>query len=209
MGVAGARHRKAASIKTFPAPPSHTQLRPPSYIRNHASVAATTQLAQFVLTRSPGGPPRSITVRRVRKTKPNLSWRNMAATNEQLDGLRNTFKAADKDGSGKLDLGEMQNLVMAMPGMKKEYAEMIMKPADLDKDMMINYEELVNMFQADDPEDKAKAISRKERAKLMSIGEAHIGSGMMGLVWSMADEDGNGKLDYEEFCKLLNKYKMK
>merc|ERR1719508_30331 len=81
-----------------------------------------------------------------------------------------------------------------------------MKHADLDKDMSINYEELVNMFSHDDPEDKAKAmyrmydtdkdgsISKKELAKLMSIGESHIGSGMMGLVWSMADEDGDGRL---------------
>ena len=145
----------------------------------------------------------------------------MAATNEQLAEMRNTFKEADKDGSGKLNLRELEKLVLAMPGMKKEYAEMILKHADHDRDMMINYEELVNMFAYDDPEDKVKAmyrmydtnrdgsISKRELAKLMSMGESHIGSGMMALVWSMADEDGDGKLDYDEFCKLLNKYKMK
>merc|ERR1712117_644240 len=140
--------------------------------------------------------------------------RVMAATKEQLQEIRDTFKGADKDGSGKLNLGELEKLVIAMPGMKKEYAEMILKHADHDKDM------LINMFEYDDPEDKVKAmyrmydtnkdgsISKRELAKLMSMGESHIGSGMMTLVWSMADEDGDGKLDYEEFCKLLNKYKM-
>jgi calmodulin len=76
------------------------------------------------------------------------------------------------------------------------------------------------MFSYDDPEDKVKAmyrmydtdkdgsISKKELAKLMSMGESQIGSGMMSLVWSMADEDGDGRLNYDEFCKLLNKYKM-
>jgi len=146
----------------------------------------------------------------------------MAATKEQLEEIRNTFKSADKDGSGKLNLGELEKIVIAMPGMKKEYAEMILKHADHDRDMLmlINYNELVNMFEYDDPEDKVKAmyrmydtnkdgsISKRELAKLMSMGESHIGSGMMTLVWSMADEDGDGKLDYEEFCKLLNKYKM-
>ena len=145
----------------------------------------------------------------------------MAATKEQLDGMRDTFKAADKDGSGKLNLRELEKLVLAMSGMKKEFAEMILKHADHDRDMMINYEELINMFAHDDPEDKAKAmyrmydtdkdgtISKRELAKLMSMGESQIGSGMMTLVWSMADEDGDGRLDYQEFCKLINKYKMK
>ena len=135
--------------------------------------------------------------------------------------MRDTFKAADKDGSGKLNLREMEKLVLAMPGMKKEYAEMILKHADHDRDMMINYDELINMFTHDEPEDKAKAmyrmydtdkdgtISKRELAKLMSMGEAQLGSGMMALVWSMADEDGDGRLDFEEFCKLINKYKMK
>ena len=144
----------------------------------------------------------------------------MAATKEQLDGMRDTFREADKDKSGKLNLRELEKLVLAMPGMKKEFAEMILKHADHDRDMMINYEELINMFSYDDPEDKVKAmyrmydtdkdgsISKRELAKLMSMGESQIGSGMMSLVWSMADEDGDGRLDYDEFCKLLNKYKM-
>ena len=134
--------------------------------------------------------------------------------------MRDTFKEADKDKSGKLNLRELEKLVLAMPGMKKEFAEMILKHADHDRDMMINYEELINMFSYDDPEDKVKAmyrmydtdrdgsISKRELAKLMSMGESQIGSGMMSLVWSMADEDGDGRLDYDEFCKLLNKYKM-
>ena len=144
----------------------------------------------------------------------------MAATKEQLDGMRDTFREADKDKSGKLNLRELEKLVLAMPGMKKEFAEMILKHADHDRDLMINYEELINMFSYDDPEDKVKAmyrmydtdkdgsISKRELAKLMSMGESQIGSGMMSLVWSMADEDGDGRLDYDEFCKLLNKYKM-
>merc|ERR1712198_568273 len=143
-------------------------------------------------------------------TQHTIQELKMAATNEQLAEMRNTFKEADKDGSGKLNLRELEKLVLAMSGMKKEYAEMI-----------LNYEELVNMFSYDDPEDKVKAmyrmydtnrdgsISKRELAKLMSMGESHIGSGMMTLVRSMADEDGDGKLDYDEFCKLLNKYKMK
>ena len=144
----------------------------------------------------------------------------MAATKEHLDGMRDTFREADKDKSGKLNLRELEKLVLAMPGMKKEFAEMILKHADHDRDLMINYEELINMFSYDDPEDKVKAmyrmydtdkdgsISKRELAKLMSMGESQIGSGMMSLVWSMADEDGDGRLDYDEFCKLLNKYKM-
>ena len=144
----------------------------------------------------------------------------MAATKEHLDGMRDTFREADKDKSGKLNLGELEKLVLAMPGMKKEFAEMILKHADHDRDLMIYYEELINMFSYEDPEDKVKAmyrmydtdkdgsISKRELAKLMSMGESQIGSGMMSLVWSMADEDGDGRLDYDEFCKLLNKYKM-
>eukprot|EP00091_Calanus_sinicus_P020666 TRINITY_DN5785_c0_g1_i1.p1 TRINITY_DN5785_c0_g1~~TRINITY_DN5785_c0_g1_i1.p1 ORF type:complete len:189 (-),score=91.73 TRINITY_DN5785_c0_g1_i1:13-504(-) len=149
-----------------------------------------------------------------------LHSEKMAATKEQLEGMRDTFREADKDKSGKLNLRELEKLVLAMSGMKKEFAEMILKHADHDRDMMINYEELVNMFAYDDPEDKVKAmyrmydtdkdgsISKRELAKLMSMGESQIGSGMMSLVWSMADEDGDGRLDYDEFCKLLNKYKM-
>merc|ERR1711981_705178 len=78
----------------------------------------------------------------------------MAATKEQLQEIRDTFKNADKDGSGKLNLGELEKLVIAMPGMKKEYAEMILKHADHDRDMLINYGELLNMFEYDDPEDR-------------------------------------------------------
>merc|ERR1712080_616975 len=123
----------------------------------------------------------------------------------------------DKDGNGKLNLREMGKLMIAMPRMKKEYAEVILKHADHDKDMMLSYEELINMLSYVDPKEKAKAmfrmydtdedctLSKKELTKLMSIGEGHIGPGMMNLVFSMADEDGDGRISYSEFCNFIEK----
>ena len=67
--------------------------------------------------------------------------------------LREAFKKADEAGTGKLNFGQLRELMLAMAteDQKKEgnvdqVADLIMKMADINGDKMIDYDELVKFI---------------------------------------------------------------
>ena len=137
--------------------------------------------------------------------------------------LKELFKKADEAGTGKLNFSQLKSLMLATDPEKEkvenidQMTDLIMKMADINGDKMIDYEELVKFVydvETDPKEQMIEAfrlcdtdrngfICKKELAEFMKICAETMfyfeGSDMM----EMFDQDGDGKLSYQEFCDMM------
>lgn len=141
---------------------------------------------------------------------------------DQLVGIQEMFKAIDEDGSGTITIEELRE------GLRKKGAEMdenelqrIVDNIDANGNQKIDYEEflaatihlsklekeenMVLAFQYFDT-DNSGYITRDElEAALEKIGDDSID---VDKILGEADINNDGKIDYEEFCKMMRENKV-
>merc|ERR1712106_884980 len=142
----------------------------------------------------------------------------------QMEVLKEAFKNADEEGTGKLTFSQIKNLLM-LPLVTEEQkegvnfdqlAEVLCKMADINGDKMIDYEELVKfIYDVEDPKEKNKVafrlcdtngdglVCKNELGGFLKLaGVAETGKELdqtVGTMITMFDWDDDGKLNYEEF----------
>merc|ERR1712117_97860 len=142
-----------------------------------------------------------------------------------MDQLRNAeFKEAfdefDTDGSGTISPDELLGVLRAM-GQNPTEDELLnlVLEVDIDGNGTIEFEEFINMMmkkagEVDEEADLREAfkifdrdkdgfISMKELKKVCSMLGTMLTKEELDQFMAEADKDGNGKLDYDEFCKML------
>lgn len=142
------------------------------------------------------------------------------------------IKAADKNGDGFLTAGELKDVMSTVsPGDKDvdKTVEMIIKMGTNSKDKKIKIEEVIKLITAaeeDDPKEQMRAmfrmcdsdgsgsVSTKELAEFMKsmAGDDSDDSDdeddnkmMIKMMMAMADKDGDGKLNFDEFCQMMDR----
>merc|ERR1712112_705657 len=115
-------------------------------------------------------------------------FQKMGQTTTDKD-VKMFFTMADKDGDQKLQTEEVVNFFMNKDKNKddpKEAAKMMFKITDLDSDGFIDKKELKKFFSSlADEEDEDDNM-------------------MVNMMMAMMDEDEDGKLNYEEFCAVMD-----
>eukprot|EP00092_Neocalanus_flemingeri_P018116 GFUD01019606.1.p1 GENE.GFUD01019606.1~~GFUD01019606.1.p1 ORF type:complete len:152 (+),score=55.23 GFUD01019606.1:41-496(+) len=145
-----------------------------------------------------------------------------------MDQLRNAeFKEAfdefDTDGSGTISPEELLGVLRAMGQnpTEDELLNLVME-VDIDGNGTIEFEEFLSMMKKSASEqdeeadlreafkifdrDKDGFISMKELKKVASMLGTMLSKEELDEFMAQADSDGNGKLDYDEFVKMLLQY---
>merc|ERR1712002_203712 len=145
----------------------------------------------------------------------------------------NLVRSADKNKDGFISAKEMKELSKKMGGGMFETEEdfkILLMMADLDGDRKISIEEMAGVFTDEskkkDPKEDAKGmfrmcdvdgdgyITKKEIVKFFKIMDLVSDDDdpqlkmMINMIMAEADKDKDGKLNYEEFCAVMDK-KMK
>merc|ERR1711973_416022 len=144
--------------------------------------------------------------------------RGMADRKLEMDAVRSAeFKEAfdefDKDHSGTISPEELLGVLRAM-GQNPTEDELLnlVLEVDIDGNGTIEFEEFLTMMkkkasEADEEADLRDGfISMKELKKVCSMLGTMLTKEELDEFMAEADKDGNGKLDYDEFVKMLLQY---
>lgn len=130
----------------------------------------------------------------------------------QLDELRKVFDAADKDGDGKLSPAEWLS-VLKDGGVdcSEEDVKAMFTERDKDRDGHLSFEEFsgqeTKMERAFKSMDKdGDGFITKSEFKLVC---KNLTKEQISAAFAKFDETGNGKLNYVEFCGMMNRSKNK
>jgi len=138
--------------------------------------------------------------------------------------LYEAFKLADKDGNGKLSVGELKELMLTLADNDEQkksvdgMVDMLMEMCDQDGDKMLNYEELSQVISGQGPDKKQQMkmmfkmfdtdgsgnVSKKELCKAMGLNADETMQAVMEGLINMADKNNDGELNFEEFCSLMD-----
>ena len=141
----------------------------------------------------------------------------------------NMIKAADKDDNGYLTAGELKELLMKMDPEDEEDMDetvaMFIKMGSANGDKKLKVEEAIKLFtsvEEEDPKERFKTmfrmcdsdgngvISKKELSTFMSSmggdddDDKSTSRMIIGMMMSMHDEDEDGVLSFDEFCKMMD-----
>ena len=139
------------------------------------------------------------------------------------------IKAADKDDNGYLTAGELKELLMKMDPEDEEDMDetvaMFIKMGSANGDKKLKVEEAIKLFtsvEEEDPKERFKTmfrmcdsdgngvISKKELSTFMSSmggdddDDKSTSRMIIGMMMSMHDEDEDGVLSFDEFCKMMD-----
>ena len=137
--------------------------------------------------------------------------------------LKEEFEKADSAGDGKLTFSQMKKVFelvsseeeIKSPDFDKK-CDMVCNMADLNGDKMIDFEEILQLLFGDsEPDDAMKGafraydtngdgyLDKKELIEVMKLAGADPDAAMVRMTMAMADDDEDGKLNYEEFCAMM------
>merc|ERR1712029_1136350 len=157
----------------------------------------------------------------------------MKVINEEMDDemmFRNLIKNADKDGDGLISAEELKTLMMKMDPEEDDVdmtVNMIIRMCAHDASKKIKPDELIAFFtggpKKEDPKEEAKRMFRMfdtnkdgyiDKKELAGYFKEMMGDDdeddstlrmMSNMMLASADEDEDGKLNYEEFTKMMDK----
>ena len=141
----------------------------------------------------------------------------------------NMIKAADKDDNGYLTAGELKELLMKMDPEDEEDMDetvaMFIKMGSANGDKKLKVEEAIKLFtsvEEEDPKERFKTmfrmcdsdgngvVSKKELSTFMSSmggdddDDKSTSRMIIGMMMSLHDEDEDGVLSFDEFCKMMD-----
>eukprot|EP00644_Phytophthora_capsici_P014908 jgi/Phyca11/126856/e_gw1.65.57.1 len=134
--------------------------------------------------------------------------------------FKETFALFDKDESGCIDRKELKDMLLAL-GQQLSSSEIdeIMRQADVDGDGKISFTEFVSMmnqrlfhlttgdlkaaFDTFDVNHDGFITSAELEHILHVLGNKHISNEETCKIIQAADKNEDGKIDYEEFCTLM------
>ncbi|KAL3671482.1 hypothetical protein V7S43_003404 [Phytophthora oleae] len=140
-----------------------------------------------------------------------------------MDMFKETFALFDKDESGCIDRKELKDMLLAL-GQQLSSSEIdeIMRQADVDGDGKISFTEFVSMmnqrlfrrgdltagdlkaaFDTFDVNHDGFITSVELEHILHVLGNKHISNEETCKILQAADKNEDGKIDYEEFCALM------
>ena len=141
---------------------------------------------------------------------------------EQLAECREAFNLFDTDGSGSIDVKELKAAMRAL-GFQVKKAEIRQMIADLDKDESgaIEFdefcdlmkgrisgrdsrEEIMKVFELFTDENSKFITFRNLKRVVQDLGEKLNDDEMMEMI-EEADRNGDGKIDFEEFYRVMKK----
>ena len=134
--------------------------------------------------------------------------------------LKQTFNIFDRDGSGSIETQELSKVLEALGiGVSKPQLQEIMDELDFNRDGEIDFEEFssLSIFS----EDREQTIDLREvfqrfdkngdgfidvgemSSEAMSLLNRNLSESDIIKMFRIADNDGNGQLDYDEFVKVI------
>eukprot|EP00091_Calanus_sinicus_P011141 TRINITY_DN2533_c1_g1_i3.p1 TRINITY_DN2533_c1_g1~~TRINITY_DN2533_c1_g1_i3.p1 ORF type:complete len:149 (-),score=61.23 TRINITY_DN2533_c1_g1_i3:31-477(-) len=141
----------------------------------------------------------------------------------ELAEFKQAFDEFDEDGSGEISTKELLGVMRAMgQNPTEEELNTLVMEIDVDGNGIIDFEEFVAMMkmkahEVDDEADLRQAFQMfdSNHDGFIDMRELRQVAVMLGTMLSReevdefmaeADKDGNGKLDYDEFLKMLLQY---
>lgn len=139
----------------------------------------------------------------------------------ELAELKDIFAMFDKDNSGSIDVNELESMVssLGISATKEDLNDMIAE-ADIDKSGTIEFDEFKTLigphFQKEKPpEDYIDAfnffdkdgdgfISRSELRNIMNTVDSKLAESDIEDMIKEADINGDGKIDFDEFIKMMH-----
>ncbi|KAK9857574.1 hypothetical protein WJX84_007746 [Apatococcus fuscideae] len=137
---------------------------------------------------------------------------------EEIAGLRSLFQALDADKNGSITVEELRE-GMARQGSKVSQVEIqqLLAQMDADQSGTIDYEEFlaatVNQAQLERKENMVKAFEffDTDRSGFITVDELEQALQKHGVndaadiqqIMKEVDKDGNGRIDYNEFCDMM------
>ena len=137
--------------------------------------------------------------------------------------MKEAFEKADSAGDGKLTFSQMKEVIKLLASEEELAApdvdsnlELVCNMADVNGDRMIDFEEILQLFFGDsEPDDAMKGafraydtngdgyLDKKELIEVMKLAGADPDAAMVRMTMAMADDDEDGKLNYEELCAMM------
>lgn len=141
-------------------------------------------------------------------------------TPQQLDELKEAFAIYDLDGDGSITTRELGSVMRAL-GLNPTEAEILnfIKEVDLDDSGSINFDEfavlmvdkmkdidseedIIAAFKVFDMENKGYITQHELRHVMTNLGEKLTDQEVSDMMRE-ADADGDGKINYEDFVKIM------